>query len=134
MTVAVDAVARELFLSRKLPWRRKKGAAEWAVLPAFTRYQHKAAAGEMVLPTLAALPEASDPSARSFSMEQLTTAAEVGARGLAEQRSPGSWEALAAKKRRRLVQLTALLTRRALAAMPPRPPEQSAGSSNADAD
>ena len=132
MTVAVDAVARELFLSRKLPWRRKKGAAEWAALPAFTRYQHKAAAGEMILPTLAALPEASDRGARSFSMKQVTQAAEAGARGLAEQRTPGSWDALAPKKRQRLVRLTALLTQRALSAMPPRPP--AAGSARPEAD
>jgi len=121
MTVAVETIARELFLARKPPWRRTKGAAEWATLPPFTLYQLKAAAGEMILPTLTALPERPTPGGRpAFSTEELLAAAEAGARGLAEQRRAGSWEAMPARKRKRLARLTAMLTRRAIDAMPPR--------------
>ncbi|WP_110206139.1 hypothetical protein [Nocardioides daejeonensis] len=127
MTVGVDAVARELFLARKLPWRRTKGEAAWHDLPPFTKYQHRSAAGEMILPTLTALPERPSPGARpDFSLDELTTAAEEGARALADHRAAGSWEATSAKRRSRLIRVTAMLTQHALDAMPPRPADDGA--------
>lgn len=127
MTVAVDTIAKELFLARGMPWRRRKRAAAWETLDPFARYQHRAAAGEMILPTLAALPDAQAQGERAtFTMPQLLEAAESGARALADQRAAGSWEAMSEKKRSRVVRLTAMLTHRALKAMPPRPPERPA--------
>lgn len=122
MTVAVDAAARYLFGARQLPWRRRRTQARWDQMKPFTKYQHRSAAGEMVLPTLTALPERPTYGARpAFTAEELTEAAEAGARGLFEHRSPGGWEKLAPRRRKALIRITVLITRLALEAMPVRP-------------
>jgi hypothetical protein len=121
MTVAVDVVARQMFAATRLPWRRRGADEAWDHLPQTERYRRRSAVGEMVLPALQALPERpSVGSAPSFSNEEYAEAAAAATRALLEQRSPGSWDQLPERRRRRLSRLTAVLTRRAVAAMPVR--------------
>ncbi len=124
MTVAVDAAARHLFVGRSVPWKRKRATQTWEELPAFEKYRHRAAAGEIVLPTLTALPERAVPGGRpSFSLEELVSAGSSGAQSLTDHRSPGAWDRLSERKRKHVARAAALLTRLALDAMPVRPPE-----------
>lgn len=128
MTVAVDAAARQLFLGSRAPWRRRRARQAWEQLPAFQKYQHRAAAGEIVLPTLTALPERPAPGGRPrFSLGELLEAGAAGAQSLTDHRSPGAWERLPERKRRRIARLAAVTTQLALAAMPPRPEAPPAG-------
>lgn len=121
MTVAVESVARHLFVATRPPWRRASAEAAWTAMTPAQKYQHRSAAGEMVLPALVALPERPTVGTRpEFSDEEYAQAAEAAARGLLEHRSPRSWDAMPERRRRRLVRSTAALTRRAVAAMPVR--------------
>jgi hypothetical protein len=121
MTVAVDAVARRLYVATRMPWRRGGADAAWDSLGTIDRYNRKAAVGEAVLPALVALPERPTVGARpEFTKDEYAAAAEVASRTLLEQRKPGSWDALPERRRRRLVAATAALTRSAVAAMPVR--------------
>ncbi|MCD4536576.1 hypothetical protein LRP67_20995 [Nocardioides sp. cx-169] len=121
MTVGVDAVARRLFAATRPPWRRGDAAAAYDALGKAEAYPRKAAAGEIVLPVLTALPERPTVGARpEFSAEEYEAAAEAGSRQLLEHRRPGAWDAMSPRKRRRLVAAAAELTRVAVAAMPVR--------------
>lgn len=127
MTVAVDATARQMHRASR-PWRKAtKAEAAWQELSALQKYQHRAAAGEMILPALVELPERPTTGATpEFSDAEYDAAAEAGARALVEQREPDSWERMPQRRRRRLVRATAMLTKAAVRAMPTReeaPPE-----------
>lgn len=119
MTVAVDAVARSTFGATRMPWRRGATDEAWESLPTIEKYNRRSVVGEMVLPALQALPERPTVGATpAFSDEEYTAAAEVSARSLLEQRSPGSWEAMSERRRRALVKTTAAVTRAAVESMP----------------
>lgn len=121
MTVAVDTVAQQMFAATRPPWRRKDVEAAWQALRPIDRYQRKKAVGETVLPALNALPERPTVGAHpEFSDEEYTEAATVGSRALLEQRSPGAWDEMPERRRRRLVRAAAALTRSAIRAMPVR--------------
>lgn len=119
MTVGVDAVARRLFAVTRPPWRRGDIDAAYDALSMAQRYPRKAAAGEIVLPVLTALPERPTVDARpEFTQAEYEEAAEAGSRGVLEHRRPGAWESMPARRRRRIVTSAAELTRVAVAAMP----------------
>lgn len=121
MTAAVDAVARRLFAATRPPWRRSAAEAAWDGLPPIERYNRRKVVGETVLPALQALPERPTIGATpSFSDEEYLEAATAGSRALLEQRSPGAWEQLPERRRRRLVRAAAALTRTAVESMPVR--------------
>lgn len=109
MTVAVDAVAQKLFAASK-PLRRKGSTEEaWAALGKFEQYQHKAAAGELVLQPLLALPERPTVGATpEFSEEEYAAAAKASAEA----------EKLSGKKQERYVAHLANLVHFAVEAMP----------------
>lgn len=126
MTVAVDAAARHLFLARQLPWRRKRAHARWETMQPYAKYQLRSAAGEMVLPTLTALPERTVETGRpSFTAAEITEAAESGARGLLNHRNPDGWDKLGERRRKTMIRLTSMITRLALAAMPEKTQQKS---------
>jgi hypothetical protein len=119
MTVAVDAVGKQLYAAARPPWKRKTVDADWAELTAGQKYQRRAAAGEMVLPALLALPERPTVGTTpEFSDEEYAEAAKAGARQLVDQREPGAWDRLGARKQGSMVEATAALTRLAVVAMP----------------
>jgi hypothetical protein len=119
MTVAVDAVARRLFAATSPPWRRGGADAAYDALTMAQRYPRKAAAGEIVLPVLVALPERPTVDARpEFTQAEYDEAAEAGSRELLDHRRPGAWDAMPARRRRRLVAAAAELTRVGVEAMP----------------
>ncbi len=121
MTVGVDAAARQLHAAGRPPWRRGKAEQDWKQLDAMARYQHRATAGEMVLPTLVALPERPTVGAApEFSTEEYAEAAEAGARALVSARRERAWEELGEKQRARMVAATAAIARVAVDAMPHR--------------
>jgi hypothetical protein len=121
MTVGVDAVARRLFAATRPPWRRGDASAAYDALSKAEAYPRKAAAGEIVLPALTALPERPTVGASpEFTTAEYEAAAEAGSRTLLEHRRPGAWDAMSAKRRARLVATAADLTRVAVAAMPVR--------------
>ncbi len=123
MTAAVDAVARQLHAATR-PWAAlRKGGVEaaWREMKPMGKYHRKAAAGEMVLPALVALPERPTVGARpDFTAAEYEEAARSGTRDLLERRSPGSWDAMPERRRTRLVRTTAALTRVGVHAMPVR--------------
>ncbi|MDN5895094.1 MAG: hypothetical protein L0H93_13865 [Nocardioides sp.] len=109
MTVAVDAVAQKLYAGSRPPWRKGSAEDAWAELGKFEKYQHRAAAGEVVLTPLLALPERPTVGATpEFSQEEYRAAAESG----------GQVESLEGKKRERFIAMTAQLTKYAVEAMP----------------
>lgn len=119
MTVAVDAVGRQLHAATKPPWKRKGAEDEWEQMTPGQKYQRRAAAGEMVIPVLLALPDRPTVGRPpEFTDEELATAAEEGARSLVDHQEPGTWERLPEKKRQATLGATVALTRVALAAMP----------------
>lgn len=119
MTVAVDAVGKQLYAATRPPWKRGTVDADWEALTPGQKYQRRAAAGEMVLPALLGLPERPTVGkAPEFTEEEYAAAAEEGARQLFDHREPGSWDRLSARKRSGMVTATAALTRAAVAAMP----------------
>jgi hypothetical protein len=119
LTAAVDGLARRLFAATRPPWRRGGADDAWDDLPAIERFNRRSAVGEVVLPALVALPDRPTVGAPpEFSDEELTEAAESTARALLEHRSPGAWEAMPERRRRRLVRANVALTRTALGAMP----------------
>lgn len=121
MTVAVEAVARRLLGVTRPPWRRGSAEDAWDALAPIDRYNRKAAAGEMVLPALQALPERATVGSRPvFDDAEYAHAAEEATRALLEHRAPGAWDSLPERRRRRLVRTTAALTRTAVEAMPVR--------------
>jgi hypothetical protein len=121
MTVAVDAVARRLFAATRPPWRRGRTDADWDALAPIERYHRKKAVGETVLPALRALPERPTiGAAPRFSDEEYARAAAAGSRALLEQRSPGAWETMPKRRRRRLARAAVRLTRTAVEALPVR--------------
>lgn len=121
MTAGVDAVARSLFAATRPPWRRGGVDAAWQALAPVEKYNRRSAAGDMVLPVLQALPERPAVGARPvFDDDEYANAAEAATRALLEHRSPGAWETMPERRRRRLVRATAALTRTAVNAMPVR--------------
>lgn len=119
MTSAVEGVAKELFAATRGPWRRRDSIAMWDALPKFEQYQRKAAVGEAVLPALLALPERPTVGETpAFTDAEYAEAAATATRALLDQRDPGAWDSLPAKKRDKLVASAAELTRSAVAAMP----------------
>lgn len=121
MTVAVDAVARRTYAATRPPWRRGDVDASWEGLPPVEKYNRRAAVGEMVLPVLQALPERPTIGSRpAFDDAEYVEAAAAATRALLEHRSPGTWEAMPERRRRRLVRTTVALTRSAVEAMPVR--------------
>lgn len=121
MTIAVDAVARQMFAASRPPWRRRGVEEAWEGLARMERYNRRSAAGEAVLPALVALPERPTVGATpEFTDEEYAAAAEAATRSLLEQREPGSWEGMPERRRRLLVRATAAMTRTAVEAMPVR--------------
>lgn len=121
MTAAVDAVARRLFAAGRAPWGRGGVEEAWRSLPAIDKYKRKSMAGELVLPILHALPERPTVGARpQFNNDEYAAAAEQASRAQLEYRSPGAWDELPARRRRRLVRTSVALTRTAVRAMPVR--------------
>jgi len=121
MTTGVDAVARHLFAATRPPWRRRDIDADWEALAPIDKYNRRSAVGEMVLPALQALPERPTVGAvPAFDDTEYAAAAEAASRDLMEHRSPGAWDKLPERRRRRLVRATAALTRTAVSAMPVR--------------
>ncbi len=121
MTVAVDAVARELFVATRPPWRRRGATAAYDALDRAQRYHRRAAAGEIVLPALVALPERPTVGAAPvFSDEEYAEAAAAGGRQVREHRSPGARDGLSTRRRAADVAVAARLTRLGVAAMPHR--------------
>ena len=119
MTVAVDAVAKQLHVATRPPWKRKGAEDEWEQMTPGQKYQRRAAAGEMVLPVLLALPDRPTVGRPpEFSDEELAAAAVDGSRALVDHRQPGAWQALSDRKQRAMVDATVALTRAAIAAMP----------------
>lgn len=119
MTKAVEAVARQLFAATRPPWKRGDLAQGWRELKPIERYNNLAAAGEVVLPVLVALPERPTVGATpEFSDQEYLDAAEGASRELMEHRQPGVWESLSERKRRKLNQGTAELARVAVEGMP----------------
>ena len=121
MTVGIDVVAQRLHAAMRGPFRQRKAAAAWDDLAAFAKYQRRAAIGEAVLPALLALPERPTVGAPpAFTAAEYEAAAEDSTRSLLEVRKPGAWDGLSEKKRRRMTQATAALTRSVVEAMPVR--------------
>ncbi|HSE09904.1 MAG TPA: hypothetical protein VLB29_14660 [Nocardioidaceae bacterium] len=121
LTAAVDGVARRLFAATRAPWRQKGVEDAWANLAPIERYNRKSAVGEVVLPALQALPERPTVGSHpEFTADEYAEAAEVASRALAEHRTPGAWDTMRDRQRKRLVRTTAALTRTAVAAMPVR--------------
>lgn len=121
MTVAVEAVAREVHATTRPPWRRGSAAEAFDRLDRSQRYHRLAAAGEIVLPVLVALPERPTVGATPrFSAEEFADAAAAGSREVADRRTPGAWDAMPSRRRRATVAVAARLARTAVAAMPPR--------------
>lgn len=121
LTAAVEAAARLTMAAGSPPWRRKDADAAWEQSPALKKYQHRAAAGELVLPVLTALPERPTVGAHpEFTDEELTGAAESVVRRQVEGRREGAWDKLSDRKRSALVAPTVAFVRAALAAMPVR--------------
>ncbi|VXC49209.1 hypothetical protein [Nocardioides sp. AX2bis] len=119
MTVGVEAVARELFAATRPPWKRQSVVADFESLDKARRYRHKAAAGEVVLPVLTALPDRPTVGATpAFTDEEWREAAEQGSRQVLDFRTEGGWEALGERKRRKLLDGAVALARVAVAAMP----------------
>ncbi|HEY9566273.1 MAG TPA: hypothetical protein VIR30_21130 [Nocardioides sp.] len=119
MTVAVDVVGKTLHAAKKPPWRRGSADAEWEQLKPIEKYHHRAAAGEMILGPLVALPERPTIGARpEFTDEEMASAAEESTRNLMEHRKSGAWERLSAKKRKVLVDSTVAFVRIGINAMP----------------
>ena len=121
MTVAVDVVTRQLFEAARAPWRRGGSDAAWQRLAPIEKYRRRSAVGEMLLPALMALPERPTVGARPvFDDGEYAEAAEAAHRARLEHRSPGAWEKMSGRRRRRLTRTTAALTRSAVNAMPVR--------------
>lgn len=121
MTVAVEAAAREVYTATRPPWRRGGAAGAFDQLDRGQRYHRLAAAGEIVLPVLVALPERPTVGAVPlFSAEEYVQAARVGSREVVERRGQGAWDSLSTRRRHAAVALAARLARTAVAAMPPR--------------
>lgn len=116
MTAGIETVAQRLHAATR---PLKRGA--WEALAPYERYRRKAAIGEAVLPALIALPERPTVGARpEFTAEEYAAAVESTTRDLVEHRTPGAWEGMSARKRKRMVSATAALTRAVVAAMPVR--------------
>ncbi|GAA1143593.1 hypothetical protein [Ornithinicoccus hortensis] len=121
LTAAVEAAARLTMAASSPPWRRKDADTAWEDAPALKKYQYRAAAGEVVLPALTALPERPVVGARpEFTEQELGEAAEGVVRHQVEARREGAWEKLSDRKRAALVASTVAFVRAALAAMPVR--------------
>ena len=121
MTAAVEAVARELFASTRAPWRRGRPDAAWEGLSPMEKYKRKSAVGELLLPVLQALPERPTVGAPPvFTDEEYAEAAETTGRALLEHRTPGVWNSMSERRRRRLLRASVAMARTAVAAMPVR--------------
>lgn len=119
MTEAVDAVGQKLFAATK-PLKRQAAIDDaWRELPKIDKYHHRAAAGEMILTALLALPERPTVgSAPEFTPEEYAEAAAGGTQQLMDHRKPGAWDGLSHKKQQRLAQATALMVKIGVLAMP----------------
>lgn len=121
LTVGVEAVARTLHRATRPPWRRRDADDAFAGLDRAARYRHLAAAGEVVLPVLLALPDRPTVGrSPQFDAEEWRAAAAEGGRQVLERRRPGAWDAMPEKRRARTVASSTALARIALEAMPPR--------------
>lgn len=121
MTVAVEAVARQSFEALPGFMRRKVGAAAWGDLAKMDRYTLLSAASKLLIPALTALPERPTVGATpQFSDAEYAEAAESALRERVDRAGPGSWDALAERKRRKQVEAAAATLRVAVAAMPHR--------------
>lgn len=129
MTAGVQAVARRAYEAMPKMLRRRAGGLDWEELGKHQRFRHISAAGDLVLPGLAALPERPEVGRRpEFTREELVAAGEAACRARAEARAPGRWERIAARRRRRLSEACADQLAIALAAMPVRPDPDDPGS------
>ncbi len=89
MTEAVDAVGQKLFAASR-PLKRNRDDA-WRELSKIEKYHHRAAAGEMILTALIALPERPTVGASpEFTPEEYAEAASAGTRQLMDHRQPGA--------------------------------------------
>lgn len=121
LTVAVDAVARQLFGATRPPWRRGGVDEAWESLPTIEKYNRRAGVGEVVLPALQQLPERPTVGATpEFTAEEYAAAAEAASRALVEAREPGGWDKTPERKRKVLARTAEAFTRSAIQAMPVR--------------
>ena len=121
MTLAADAGARFLFTARQMPWKRAKAAEQWKTMKPAEKYRYRGNSGELVLASLAALPERAVPGEKpTFTQAEIIEAARAGAQATMDRQAPGTWDSLGAKKQSRLAALSMLLTRAAVAALPAR--------------
>jgi hypothetical protein len=121
LTAAVEAAARHTYAASRPPWRRGEADLAWEQAPAIEKFQHRSAAGEVLLPVLSALPERPTLGARpEFSEQEYAEAAEGVTRTLVDKRKPGSWDRLPARRRQALVGSTVALAKDAVQAMPVR--------------
>jgi hypothetical protein len=119
MTVAIDVAAQHLHAATRGPLRRRDAASAWDDLDAFSKYQRRAAVGEVVIPSLLALPERPTVGATpEFTPEEYADAAASATQSLLEVRTPGAWDGLSSRKRQRLIASAAELTRSVVEAMP----------------
>lgn len=117
MTAAVDAVGQKLFAASR-PLKRNHDDA-WRELPKIKQYHHRAAAGEMILTALIALPERPTVgSTPEFTPEEYAEASEAGTRKLMDHRQPGAFDGLSRRKREALVKATATMVEHGVRAMP----------------
>lgn len=117
MTAAVDAVGQLLFRASR-PLKRNHDDA-WRDLPKIDKYHHRAAAGEMILSALIALPERPTVgSAPQFTAEEYAEASVEGTRKLMDHRKPGSWDGLSRRKQEALTKGTASMVEAGVKAMP----------------
>ncbi|WP_156388752.1 MULTISPECIES: hypothetical protein [unclassified Nocardioides] len=117
MTEAVDAVGQKVFAASR-PLKRNHDEA-WQALSKIEKYHHRAAAGEMILTALIALPERPTVgSPPQFTPEEYAEAATAGTRQLMDHRRPGAWDGLSSRKQKALVKATAMMVEIGVLAMP----------------
>ncbi len=121
MTVAVEAVAARSFEALPRLLRSRAGGTSWDTLSKGDRYPLLAAAGDLVLPALVALPERPTVGATpAFTDEEYEAAAEEALRQRADRSEPGTWDATSERKRRKALAAGAAVLRIAVTAMPVR--------------
>jgi ribosomal protein L29 len=119
MTVAVDVVGKTLYAAKRPPWKRGSIDADWDSLKPIEKYHHRAAAGEMILGPLVALPERPTVGATpQFTDEELEDATAESAANLMNHRTPEAWDRLSDKQRSKLVRATVAFVRIGINAMP----------------
>lgn len=117
MTAAVAAVGQHSFEALPKLVRKRSGAASWHELKKGARYPYLRAAGDLVIPALAALPERPTVGASpEFSAAEYAQAAEAAM----QARDAEAWDQLPEKKRAKLRSQVEQVVRLAVLAIPHR--------------